>query len=114
MRSLPVLILFASACTASSPNDGPSYDSVRDRMSDDARFYIGNEGSTGTVTAKRRTDSGWVEGVSDLVIVSGELRAKTDSHGKLALERFEVAVGPIDIPEEVFKKPAQLQDVKVK
>src|SRR5690606_32871813 len=44
---------------------------------------------------------------------SGELSASVDENGQLRLASFEVAVAPIEIPEEVFQKQAQLSDVKV-
>jgi acyl transferase domain-containing protein len=53
-------------------------------------------------------------GDSDLVIENGEFSASVDSSGRLQLKSFEVGVAPIDIPDEVFKKPAQLADVRVK
>lgn len=115
MRMLLASTMVLAACTTAAPTTESGYDSVRDRLEDGPqRLFVGSEGSTGTVTARRWTDAGWVEGITPLAITSGEVRAKVDSRGKLGLDAFEVAVGPIDIPEEVFNKPAQLQDVKVK
>ena len=115
MRTALALVLFASACTSASPGGPEIYDSVRDRLSTSpTRLYVGAEGSTGTVTAKRWTADGWVEGVTPIVVSSGELRASVDDHGTLTLAAFEVGTQPIDIPEDVFKKPAQLSDVRVK
>ena len=119
MRSAFAFLILASAttaaCTSSSPTGTETYDSVRDRLATKpTRLYIGSEGSTGTVTAKRWTSDGWVEGQTDVTISSGELRATVDKSGSLELQQFEVGVNPIEIPEEVFKKPAQLTDVKVK
>lgn len=115
MSRLLALSLLASACTTASPSGGESYDSVRDRMaSGPTRLFVGRAESTGMVTARRWTPGGWIEGDSSLVIESGELAASVDSNGKLSLATFDVGVAPIDIPEEVFKKPAQLSDVRVK
>jgi hypothetical protein len=115
MRTLLALSLFAAACTTAAPAGGPSYDSVRERLSDGpTRLFVGGTGSTGTVTARRWTAGGWIEGDSTLVIESGELFATVDAAGRLSLSKFEVRVAPIEIPEEVFKKPAQLSDVRVK
>lgn len=118
MRSALAFVLFASAaaaCTSASPTGGESFDSVRDRLATKpTRLYIGSEGNTGTITAKRWTADGWVEGQTPVTISSGELRASVNHTGTMKLETFEVGVAPIEIPEEVFKKPAQLKDVRVK
>ncbi|HUS27817.1 MAG TPA: hypothetical protein VMZ53_04895 [Kofleriaceae bacterium] len=118
MRSALAFLLFASAaaaCTSAAPTDTDSFDSVRDRLATKpTRLYIGSAGSSGTITAKRWTADGWVEGQTPVDISSGELRASVDHTGALKLDAFEVGVAPIDIPEEVFKKPAQLKDVRVK
>jgi hypothetical protein len=115
MRTLLALTLFAAACTTAAPAGGPDYDSVRERLSDGpTRLFVGGSDSTGTVTARRWTPGGWIEGESTLVIESGELFATVDAGGRLSLSKFEVRVAPIEIPEEVFKKPAQLSDVRVK
>jgi len=114
MRTFLALTFFAAACTTSSPPGGPEYDSVRDRLEDGPqRLFVGSEGSTGTVTARRWTSGGWIEGVTPLVITAGEMNARLDARGMLKLDALEVGVGPIEIPEEVFNKPAQLKDVKV-
>lgn len=119
MRTLLALTLFAAACTTNAPAGSESYDSVRERLSDGpTRFFIGGLAggleSTGSVTARRWTQEGWVEGISELAVQSGEMSASVDASGQLQIKTFEVGVAPIDIPEEVFKKPAQLSDVKIK
>src|SRR6185503_1174372 len=114
MRILLALTLFAAACASNPPAGTPEYDSVRDRLSDGStRLYIGSDGSSGQITARRRTTDGWVEGVTPVTIANGELSAKVDARGALVLDKLVVALAPIDVPEEVFNKPAQLTDVKV-
>jgi len=114
MRILLALTLFAAACTSNPPAGGPSYDSVRDRLSDGpTRLFIGGDGSSGSIQARRWTQDGWVDGTTPVTIDSGELSAKVDSHGTFTLDKLVVGLAPIDIPEEVFKKPAQLDDVTV-
>lgn len=114
MRTLLALTLFAAACTSNSPVGGQSYDSVRDRLSDGpTRLFVGSDGSSGSITARRWTQSGWVEGVTQVTIESGELSAKASDRGAVTLDKLEVSLAPIDIPEEVFKKPAQLDDVRL-
>jgi hypothetical protein len=119
MRSALAFVLLASAttaaCTSASPTGTETFDSVKDRLATKpTRLYIGSEGSNGTITAKRWTADGWIEGQTPVTISSGELSASVNRTGTLKLEAFEVGVAPIDIPEEVFKKPAQLKDVRVK
>jgi hypothetical protein len=90
------------------------YDSVRDRLSDGpTRLPVGAAGSTGTITARRWTSSGWVEGTTTVTIADGELSAKADANGKLTVDTLEVGFAPIAIPDEVFKKPATLDNVRV-
>lgn len=116
MRNLLALPLLVTACTQNaSPSAGENYGSVRERLADGpTRMYMAGAESTGTVTARRWTSGGWIEGDSALAIDSGELSATVDSSGILTLRSFEVGVAPIEIPEEVFKKPAQLSDVRIK
>ena len=114
MRTFLALTLFAAACTSNSPAGGPDYDSVRERLEDGpTRLHVGSEGSTGSITARRWTPNGWIEGVTQVTIDGGELHAQVDARGALTLKMFEVRLAPIVIPEEVFKKPAQLHDVRV-
>jgi hypothetical protein len=115
MRSLLALTLFGTACASSSvASDDHGYDSVRERLADGpTRLFMGGGESTGLVTARRWTSGGWIAGDTSLVIDGGELSATVDSTGRLSLATFQVGVAPIEIPEEVFKKPAQLSDVRI-
>jgi hypothetical protein len=115
MRSTLALVVFATACTSASPSGTKTYDSVRERLADSpTRLYVGTEASTGEITARRWTEGGWIEGNSPITIENGEVVASVDDAGKLTVSKLEVAIAPLDIPEEVFKKPAQLSDVRVK
>jgi hypothetical protein len=49
-----------------------------------------------------------------VTIEGGAFVGSVDAAGRLAVEDFEVSVAPIEIPEEVFNKPAQLSDVRVR
>lgn len=114
-RSFVVLTLFGAACTTAAPAGTDSHDSVRERLADGpTRLSVGGADSSGTVTARRWTPGGWIEGDTAIVIENGELSASLDSSGRLSLDAFSVDIAPIEIPEEVFKKPAQLSDVRVK
>jgi hypothetical protein len=115
MRIALAFALLASACVSPSPTDTESFDSVRDRLeSKPARLFVGGADSSGQISARRWTNAGWVAGDTTVVVDSGELKASVDKSGRLTLSSFEVGIMPIDIPEEVFKKPAQLTDVKLK
>lgn len=106
--------LLAAACASGAPAGGTEYDSVRDRLSDGpTRLFIGTDGSSGSLTARRWTADGWIEGDTAVTIASGEVSAKVDARGALTVDTLVVSLAPIEIPEEVFKKPAQLTDVKV-
>lgn len=114
MRFALAFVLLASACASRSGTDLDTYDSVRDRLeTKPVRLYVGSEGSEGLISARRWTNAGWVAGDTAITITSGELEASADQDGRLTMSTFEVGVDSIDIPEEVFKKPAQLTDVKL-
>ena len=114
MRLLLALTLFAAACAANSPGGGKDFDSVRDRLSEGpTRLVVATADSTGSIGARRRVSEGWAEGVTPVTIESGDLSAKVDSKGAFVVDKLLVSVAPIDIPEDVFKKPAQLTDVKL-
>jgi hypothetical protein len=116
MRNLAYVLLAAAtaACTSPSAGNGVDYSSVRERLTGGpTRLFVGS-GSTGTVTARRWTPGGWIEGDTALAIDGGELSASADATGRMKIAAFEVDLAPIVIPEEVFNKPAQLSDVKIK
>lgn len=114
MRRLAlILFIAATGCATSMEVDGSStYSSVKDRLAHPTRLYIGGATSNGAITAERYTHDGWVSGTTPLLIAHGEVDGNLDKTGKLALGAFEVDVDPIEIPESVFGKPAQLKDVR--
>ena len=115
MRTFAFIALLVAACTApSSPTPGaPSFASVHDRLATEpTRLFIPGEGSTGSLVAAHYTSGGWVSGTSMLTIDNGELVAKL-AGDQLVAQTFDVSFAPIDLPESVFGKPAQLIDVRV-
>jgi hypothetical protein len=115
MRFALAFVLLASACVSRSGTDLETYDSVRDRLeTKPVRLYVGSEGSDGLISARRWTSEGWVAGDTAVKISSGELKTSADANGRLTLSTFELGIDSIDIPQEVFKKPAQLTDVHLK
>jgi hypothetical protein len=104
-----------AACTTSpgSPSDS-SFSSVRDRFSSvSTRLFAAAQPSAGSVNARRWTHDGWQDGTTPISVSNGELVAKVNAAGDLALSTFAVSLDPIDIPEAVFGKPAQLTDVRL-
>src|SRR5689334_9341345 len=84
MRVFLALSLFATACAAVSSGGGTNYDSVRDRLDDrPTRLYMGGEGSSGSITARRWVQGAWSEGTTPVTIDRGEASVKVDSHGAL-------------------------------
>jgi hypothetical protein len=115
MRIFFLVALFSAACTApSSPAPGaPSFASVHDRLATEpTRLFIPGAGSTGSLVAAHYTSDGWVSGTSMLTIDNGELVAKL-AGDQLVAQAFDVAFAPIDLPQSLFGKPAQLVDVRV-
>jgi hypothetical protein len=113
MRTLLALTLFTVACT-DVPFNGPGYDSVRERLSDaPASLYVHDETSSGEVTARRRGSDEWIVGTTDLTIEHGYVRAAIDRNDQLAIDKLELAVGPINL-DGVFQKPTQLTDVRLR
>lgn len=112
MRKSLALILLTTACT-NVPVNGPSYDSVRERLTDvPTSLYIRDEASTGSITAGRRVGEAWSSGATELAIERGYVRAAIDDSGHLAIQRLEIDVAPIQLG--VFEKPAELQDVHLR
>ncbi|MEP6859238.1 MAG: hypothetical protein ABJE66_01370 [Deltaproteobacteria bacterium] len=115
MRTFAFIALFVAACTApdSPTSPAPSFASVHDRLATEpTRLFIPGDGSTGSLVAAHYTSGGWVSGTSNLTIDNGELVAKL-AGDQLVAQSFDVAFAPIDLPESLFGKPAQLVDVRV-
>ncbi|MFT3694891.1 MAG: hypothetical protein QM831_17205 [Kofleriaceae bacterium] len=113
MRSL-VLVL-VSGCAIGGSNKQPEAPaSVHDRLSaEPTRLFISGQGSTGELMAQRKgSDGSWISGTSDLSIANGELFAQADDT-QMTASKFDLQLNDIDLPESVFGKPAQLQNVRV-
>lgn len=112
MRKLLALPLFATACT-NVPINGPTYDSVRERLTEaPTSLYVHDETSSGSITARRRVGDGWDSGTTAMTIERGYVRTAIDGNGRLAIQRLELDLAPIQLG--VFEKPTQLQDVHVR
>lgn len=117
MRSLS-FALFASfslvACAASNPPEGPSSDAtVRERLATPTKMLVTVGASTGTLTASRYTHDGWQDGSLAIAIANGELDAHAAADGTLSFDGFTINVDKIEIPESVFGKAAELQDIRL-
>jgi hypothetical protein len=82
-------------------------------MAELTRFYAGAGDGGGAVTASHYTHDGWVAGTSPITLENAELVARVDGAGRLIVETFDAAVSPIEIPQSVFGKPAQLKNVRL-
>ena len=111
MRSLALPLLVA--CASPAPEAPPGPTTVRARLAQPTRLLVDAAASTGLITASRNTSSGWQDGSMALAIDDGELDAMVDATGQLQISQLALNLAPIDIPEDVFGKPAQLQDVRV-
>jgi hypothetical protein len=113
MRATTLLILACAACdTQSADPSGASAGSVRERLETvETDLLVSSGDSAGSITAQRRVSGGWSAGYVDLHIERGELIASADSHGRITIEKLEVSLGPIDVPESVLGHGAQLTQV---
>lgn len=112
MRAL-ALTLVAACTTPSTPPVQPAFASVHDRLAaEPTRLFISGQGSTGSLDAKRYTSDGWVAGTSTINISSGELFVKVTGD-QLTAQMFDLSLDPIELPDSLFGKPAQLTDVRV-
>jgi len=114
MRALALTsILFAACAATPTATPSPDFTSVKARLEQQpTRLFIGGAGSSGSLVAQRYTSDGWVSGTATIAISSGELVASITGD-QLKANTFDVALDPIDVPESVFGKPAQLRDVKI-
>jgi hypothetical protein len=114
MRSLVALLLVSTAaCTTAAIEGPPGPDSVRERLAAPTQLVVSAAESTGSITASHYTHDGWQDGSIDVALDAGRLTASIDDAGELRLDDLVVALSPIDLPESVFGKPAQLRHVKL-
>jgi len=113
MRSIVAATLCLGACTSvSAPPGVDGYDSVRDRLaSSQTRLRVPSTQGAGSITASRYTPDGWQPGTAVLSVASGELVASVDEAGLLQLSKLDASIDPIEIPQDVFGKPARLTDL---
>ncbi len=113
MRSLIVLVPALAACAASSVPENPAPASVRARLDHLTKMMVSVPDSSGSLTASRYTHDGWQDGTIAISIANGELDAQATADGNLYLGAFSLNLDPIDIPESVFGKAAQLKDIRL-
>lgn len=77
------------------------------------QLFVGQSLDAGSITASRYTFEGWVSGTAALSVTSGELVASVDVDGRLQIVELGARVDPIEIPPDVFGKPAKLTDLRV-
>ncbi|HEU0030582.1 MAG TPA: hypothetical protein VFQ53_08115 [Kofleriaceae bacterium] len=72
--------------------------------------------SAGAITAARRSTTepdGWLSGLVDLHMSSGEVVVSADDAGAVTLDRLGLAIEPITIPPTVIGHGATLTNVRV-
>src|SRR6516162_6233529 len=111
MRTLLLCSLSLAACASQVPEPITTAPDVRTRLAAPTRMLVSQTTSTGSVTAKRQTQDGWQGSPVALVLADGDFNATATSDGQLALADLRLDFAPIAIPDSVFGKPAQLQDV---
>jgi len=112
MRSLFVPSFALVACASSPPEPAATAPNVRARLAAPTRLLLA-PGSTGSIVAKQWTQGGWQSGTLALQLADGDVTAVANSDGQLALTELRIDLAPIAIPDSVFGKPAQLQDVQL-
>lgn len=109
MRTGVFLVLIVTAC-AQATDEPPA--TVRERLSiEAAELVVTPAASGGSITAQRRTTSGWEAATVALTVRNGELVATANDRGAIIIERVALDLGPIEIPRSVLGFPAQLTDV---
>jgi len=63
------------------------------------------------VLARRKTRTEWLERQASVAVEGGALEVSADELGVLAVEQLALSSAPIDLPEDLFGRPAQLKDV---
>ncbi len=110
---LAPVLLAACGVAGNDVPAAPAFTSVHDRLTTEStRLFIPGEAGAGSLVARRYTHDGWVEGTAALAIANGELVAQV-AGDRLMARTFELGLDPIDVPETVFGKPAQLTDVRL-
>src|SRR5690242_4782292 len=81
MRSLiacGVFMALAGCADSSMPEGQPDDGSMKARLEQPTRLYIGPNDSTGANAAERYTHDGWVSGATPLAIAHGEIDGALD------------------------------------
>ena len=109
-----VLLVGLVGCAADPGSPDVSFESVRERLAaEPTRLVAAAQPAAGTIDAMRRAGDGWQDGTTPVSVTNGELVLATDSDGALRASTLAIAIDPIEIPEAVFGKPAQLADVRL-
>ena len=112
MRSLFALPLLVACTSASAPD--ASYNSVRERLaSSPTQLLAQPAASSGSISATRYGVDGWHPGTAAFSIANGEIVATVDGAGAFEMRTLDASVDPIEIPPDVFGKPARLQDLRM-
>jgi hypothetical protein len=108
-----MLVPLAGCAIADPGFPEQSYETMRDRLGDEATRLLVSTQSSGTVLARRYVHDHWEELEQPLVIESGNLVVAADVLGGLRVEKLGLRFAPIQLPEAVFGRTASLSDAKL-
>ena len=112
MRRVVFLPLALMACTSADPA-GPEPQSMRKRLATETHLYVAAGDSAGVITAERRSDTGWTEGLVDLELANGEL-VVTRTGNAITVGALALAFEPVVIPSTVIGHEATLTNLRLR
>src|SRR4029079_7834984 len=111
-NELLVFSLVLVSCGAPVPGEPdlePS--SMRERLATQTRLFVSTSDSAATITAKRRTPTGWAQSLVHLALEGGALVASAAEDGNITLHEIELGFQAVTIPPTVFGREAQLTNL---
>src|ERR1044071_6371754 len=111
MRRVLLLPLVLVACTSADPG-APELESMRERLATETRLFVAADASAGVVTAQRRTDTGWAEGLVDLELDNGAITV-TRVGNAIRVGSLPPAFEPVEIPSTVVGHAATLTNIRL-
>lgn len=113
MRRVVFLSLVLNLVACSADPSGPEPESMRKRLATETHLFVEVGESAGVVTAQRRTDTGWAEGLVDLELGNGEIVVTRTGNG-IMLGALALAFQPVEIPSSVVGHAATLTNVRLR
>jgi hypothetical protein len=86
---------------------------MRERLATKTHLFVSTDDSAGTITAQRRTRTGWVQSQVNLALEGGALVASADDEGNITLHALELGFQAVTIPSTVLGREAKLTNLKL-